>query len=407
MALYQYRGRNQRGEAVTGQVEAASPDAVAAQLFNSGVIPVDIKAAGNAAREINAAVNAWFASDKVSVVDLSIFSRQLHTLLKAGVPIMQALRGLRDSTQNPALAKVINDLVEALDSGLELSAAMKRHPKVFSNLYVSMVQVGEATGSLDAVLLQLAAYLEHEKETRDRIKQATRYPMFVVIAMALGLFFISFYVVPAFAKLYSGFKLDLPWATKVIIGVSDFVTAYWLMLLVLAVVGVFGVRYYLSTPDGRYTWHKRKLKLPIIGRIIYQSTLERFTRALSIMIRTGVPLVQGMTIVSRAVDNDYIAERVLQMRDGIERGETIARTAVATGMFPPLVIQMISVGEESGALDELMANVAEFYEREVDYDIKNLSTAIQPILICVLGVMVLILALGVFLPMWDLVKIAR
>jgi MSHA biogenesis protein MshG len=407
MPLFQYRGRNQRGEVVTGQVDAATADAVANQLFNSGVVPVDISAAKSAAQDLNAAFGGWFASERVRLVDLAIFSRQLHTLLKAGVPIMQALRGLRDSTQNPALKKVINDLVDSLDSGLELSAALKRHPKIFPSIYVSMVQVGEATGSLDEVLLQLAAYLDHEKDTRDRVKSATRYPMFVLIAMAAGIFFISLYVIPAFAKLYTGFRIELPWATKAIIAVSGFVTAYWPAMLVVVTVGTLAVRAYLQTPEGRYRWHRRKLKLPVIGRIIYQATIERFTRALAIMIRSGVPLVQGMTIVSRAVDNDYIGERVLQMRDGIERGESIARTAVATGLFPPLVIQMITVGEESGALDELMTNVAGFYEREVDYDIKNLSSAIQPILITVLGVMVLVLALGVFLPMWDMVQLAR
>jgi MSHA biogenesis protein MshG len=407
MPMFQYRGRNQRGEVVTGQVDGATADAVASQLFNSGVVPVDIKESKSGAQDLNIAFRSWLGSDKVGLVDLAIFSRQLYTLLKAGVPIMQALRGLRDSTQSQALAKVVNDLVDSLDSGLEFSAALKRHPKVFPTLYVSMVQVGEATGSLDEVLLQMASYLDHEKATRDRVKEATRYPMIVLIFMVLGVFFISLYVIPAFAKLYAGFRIELPWATRVIIGLSDFVVNYKYYIVILGLLATIGVRMYLQTPEGRYQWAKRKLRLPVLGRIIYQSTLERFTRSLSIMLRTGVPLVQGMTIVSRAVDNDYIGERVLQMRDGIERGETIARTAIATGLFPPLVIQMITVGEEAGALDELMTNVAGYYEREVDYDIKNLSTAIQPILITVLGAMVLVLALGVFLPMWDMVQIAR
>jgi MSHA biogenesis protein MshG len=231
--------------------------------------------------------------------------------------------------------------------------------------------------------------------------------MFVVIAMVAAIFILNIFVIPAFAKLYSGFRIELPWATKLLIATSNFSVAYWHLLLIGTVLSIIAFRYYIQTPDGRYWWHKLKLKVPVVGKIIFQASLDRFARSLAVMMRSGIPLVQGMTVVSRAVDNDFISDRIVQMRDGIERGETIARTAVATGLFPPLVIQMISVGEDTGAVDELLFNVADYYEREVDYAIKNLSAAIQPILIVFLGVLVLILALGVFLPMWDMVQIAR
>lgn len=402
MPLFQYRGRNQRGEVVTGRVDAATPDAVATQLFNSGVVPVDIVTASAGALDLRVAMRGWFGSDKVTLVDLILFSRQLYTLLKAGVPIMQALRGLRDSSQNPGFARIINDLVDSLDSGLELSAALKRHPKVFSSLYVSMVQVGEATGTLQEAFLQLAKYLELEKDTRDRIKTALRYPIIVVIAIAVALFVINLFVIPAFAKVFASFRADLPWATRILIATSEFTVAYWPMMLAALITSVFAVRIYVRTAEGRYRWDRFKLRLPVVGGVIYRATLGRFARSLAITIQAGVPLVQGMTVVSRAVDNDFISERILQMRDGVERGETIARTAAATGMFPPLVLQMIAVGEESGAVDTLMTDVADYYEREVDYDLKNLSTAIQPILIVGIGALVFILALGVFLPMWEL-----
>lgn len=407
MPLFQYKGRNQRGEAVRGHLEAVSPDAVALQLMNSGVIPVDIGVA-QAREDVFAALKAYLAAGtRITLTDLSLFSRQMYTLLKAGVPIMQALRGLRDTTQNPALAKVIIGIGESLDTGLDLTSALRRHPQVFSPLYVNMVQVGETTGSLQEVFLQLAIYLEREKDTRDRIKSATRYPIFVVAAIFIAIFIINLFVVPTFAKVYAGFKIELPWATKILIASSNFTVAYWPAVLMTIVVAIFALRYYVRTPEGRYRWHKMKLGIPVVGKVIYKATLGRFARALAVMMKSGVPLVQGMTVVSRAVDNDYISDRIVQMRDGIERGETIARTAAATGMFPPLVIQMISVGEDTGAVDELMFNVADYYEREVDYDIANLSTALQPILIVFLSVMVFILALGVFLPMWDLVQVAR
>ncbi|MBI3898116.1 MAG: type II secretion system F family protein [Gammaproteobacteria bacterium] len=402
MPIFQYRGRNQRGDVVTGQVDAVSPDAVATQLFNSGVVPVDITLSKNATYDLKAVFQGWFSSDKVELVDLILFTRQFFTLIKAGVPIMQALRGLRDSTQNPAFRIVINDVVEVLDSGLELSSALKRHPKVFPTLYVSMVQVGEATGTLQGALLQLAKYLELEKDTRDRIKSALRYPIFVVIAIAIALVVINLLVIPAFAKVFANLKTELPWATRVLIGTSKFTVAYWPLLLGTLITAFISIRIYIRTPEGRYRFDRFKLRVPVIGSIIYRSTVGRFARALAVSLQSGVPLVQGMTVVSRAVDNEFIGERILQMRDGVERGETIARTAAATGLFPPLVLQMISVGEESGSVDELMAEVAEHYEREVDYDLKNLAAAIQPLLIVGIGAIVLVLALGVFLPMWEL-----
>jgi len=407
LPLFQYKGRNQRGEAVRGHLEAVSPDAVAAQLMNSGVIPIDIGVA-QVREDVFAGLKARLAaSTRITLTDLSLFSRQMYTLIKAGVPIMQALRGLRDSTQNPALAKVIISIGESLDTGLDLTSALRRHQQVFSPLYVNMVQVGETTGSLQEVFLQLAIYLEREKDTRDRIKSATRYPIFVVAAIFIAIFIINLFVIPTFAKVYAGFKIELPMATQILIASSNFTVAYWPVILLTIITAVFALRYYVRTPEGRYRWHKMKLDIPVVGKVIYKATLGRFARALAVMMKAGVPLVQGMTVISRAVDNDYISDRIVQMRDGVERGETIARTAAATGMFPPLVIQMISVGEDTGAVDELMFNVADYYEREVDYDITNLSTALQPILITFLSIMVFILALGVFLPMWDLVQMAR
>lgn len=407
MPLYQYRGRNQRGEAVKGQVEANSPDAVATQLFNSGVTPIDINIT-KATQDIFATLSARFGGGgKVDLVDLILFCRQMYTLMKAGVPIMQALRGLRESTQNPAFARVIQSIGEGLDTGLEFSTALKRHTGIFPPLFISMVQVGESTGSLEEVFQQLAGYLEREKDTRDRVKSALRYPMFVVLAMVIALVIINIFVVPAFSKVFASFRITLPLPTRVLIATSQFTITYWPYMLGVLVASIFTLRSYVRTPDGRYRWHRLKLKLPVAGKIITKSMLSRFTRALAVMIKAGVPLVQGMTVVSRAVDNDFMSERILQMRNGVERGETIGRTAHATGMFPPLVIQMITVGEESGAVDALMLNVAEFYDREIEYDIKNLSDAIQPILIVFMGVLVLILALGVFLPMWDLVQAVR
>ena len=409
MAVFTYRGRNRRGEAVDGRLEGVSVDAVANQLFNNGVTPIDIVEA-SPANDVFGGLKALrinLSEGRVELLDQVFFCRQMYTLLKAGVPILQALRGLRESTQNPALAKVIGSIGEGLDAGLDLTGALKRHPHIFSSLFISMVQVGETTGSLAEAFLQLSIYLERDKDTRDRIKQAMRYPTMVLVAITIAMFIINLFVIPAFAKIYAGFRAELPWATKILIATSNFTVHYWLWIILGGVALVFGLRAYLKTPDGLYRWHRYKLKIPLVGGILYRSTLGRFARSMAITLKAGVPLVQGMTVISRAVDNEFVGERIIQMRDGVERGESITRTAAATGMFPPLVIQMISVGEETGAVDDLLQEVAEFYEREVDYDLKNLSSSIEPVLIVIIGIMVMILALGVFLPMWDLARAAR
>lgn len=406
MPTYQYKGRNQRGEAVNGNVEAVTADAVATQLFNTGITPIDILET-KPSTDVIGSLQLRFGEGRIQLQEMALFCRQMYTLLKAGVPIMQALRGLRESTKNPTLARVINSVHDGLDAGQDLGTALKRHPKVFSTLFVALIQVGETTGTLEDAFLRLAKHMELEKDTRDRIKSAIRYPAFVLLAIIAAVFIINIWVIPAFAKLYSGFHIELPWATKLLIATSNFTVRYWALILVVAVVASFVIRAYTRTEAGRYRWHKAKLHLPVAGSIIYRATMGRFARSLAVTSKSGVPIVQGLTVVSRAVDNDYVSSRIVQMRDGVERGETIARTAVATGMFPPLVIQMIAVGEETGAVDDLMVEVADYYEREVDYDLKNLSASIEPILITCVGILVLILALGIFLPMWDLSQVAR
>ncbi len=403
MALFQYQGRNPRGELVKGNVEAGSSAAVATQLFNSGITPIDISLATRAGSDdVFAAFKQRLDNKKPQLSDLTLFSRQMYTLTKSGVPIIQALRGLVSSTRNATMVRTLMDITENLEGGHDLSSSMGRHPQVFPSLIISMVQVGENTGRLDEAFLQIAKYLELEKDTRERVKAALRYPLIVLAAIAIAIGVINLFVIPAFAKLFAGFKAELPWPTQVLIGISNFFIAFWPYLLVGLILGIFGLRAYLRTDEGRYRWDKLKLKLPVVGSIINRSTLARFARSFAMAARAGVPLIQALTVVARAVDNSYVSERVLSMRTGIEHGETLTRTATLSGLFTPLVLQMLAVGEETGAVDTLLEEVAESYEREVDYDIKNLSATIEPIMLVVIGIMVLILALGVYLPMWDL-----
>jgi len=305
------------------------------------------------------------------------------------------------------MSAALDDIADTLESGRDLASGLGRHPDIFPPLYVSIVHVGESTGRLEAAFEQLARHLELEKETRDRIKQAMRYPTFVIVAMAVALAIINLFVIPAFAKVYGSFRLELPLATRILIAVSDFTVQAWPWLLAGLVAAVVAVRLWLQSEAGRRQWDRWKLKLPVVGDIVLRATLARIARAFAMVQRSGVPVIQGITLVARGAGNAYVAERVLMMRNAIERGESLLRAASATGLFTPLVLQMIAVGEETGAVDELLDEVGGFYEREVDYDLRNLSETIEPILIVMMGVLVLILALGVFLPMWDLVQIAR
>ncbi len=399
MPYFAYKGRNARGELVQGVLEGASQGALADQLLSGGVTPLEIRPGRDPAAAVT--LGRLFET-KVAPIDVMLFSRQLYTLLKAGVPIVRALVGLRDSAINPAFRRLLGEVRESLESGRELSVAMGRHPQVFSPFYLSMVRVGEMTGMMDEIFLRLFHHLEFEQFMRTQVKSALRYPTFVVIVMIAAIFVINLFVIPPFAKVYKGFNAKLPLMTEMLIGFSNFILASWPLLLGGLFLAVFGFRAWVATRPGRWRWDRLKLRIPIAGPIVQKATLARFARSFALAAKSGVPIVQAMGVVASTVDNVYIAGKVEKMRESIERGESVLRTAIASAIFTPVVLQMIAVGEESGALDDLMQEVADMYQRDVEYDLKNLGAQIEPILIVFLGVLVMILALGVFLPIWDL-----
>jgi MSHA biogenesis protein MshG len=400
--FFAYKGRNARGELLQGVLEGADSNAVADQLFGTGVTPVEITLTRQAVSKDGE--NWWtrLTEKKVTSLDVQLFSRQIYTLLKSGVPIMRGLAGLQESAISKSFGRVIKDLRESLDAGRELSAAMRRHPEVFNNFYLSMVKVGEMTGRLDEVFLRLFDHLEFDREMKNRVKSATRYPTFVIIAMTLAMIIVNIFVIPQFQKVFESFRAELPLMTRILIGTSKFTVDYWPALLIAAVAGFLAARAWVGTPNGRFSWDKAKLRFPIAGKIVHKATMARFARSFALSSRSGVPIVQALTVVSQTVDNAYLSSRVEQMRDSVERGDSILRTSIAAGVFTPVVLQMIAVGEESGALDDLMDEIAEMYEREVDYELKTLASQIEPIMITFLGAMVLVLALGIFLPIWNL-----
>ena len=403
MAHFAYKARNSGGELVQGVLESADSNAAASQLFNLGITPIEIAQTSAPMDSGDSALSRLF-QEKVTQLDIMLFSRQMYTLLKAGVPIMRALAGLQESTNNKTFAAVVKDIRESLDAGRELSPSLARQPKIFSPFFVSMIRVGEMTGQLEEVFLRMFHHLEFEKFMREQIKSALRYPSFVIATMAVAIVIINLFVSPAFAKVFKGFNAELPMMTKVLIAFSEFMVAWWPAMLV-GVIGAFvGFRSWTRSPTGRMAWDEIKLKIPIAGKIILKATLARFARSFALASRSGVPVVQALTTVAQTVDNDFVAHKVEKMREGVERGESVLRTAINAGVFTPVVLQMVAVGEESGSIDDMMDEVAELYQREVEYELKTLSSQIEPILIIFLAILVLILALGVFLPIWDLGK---
>ena len=406
MPAFAYRGRSASGDSVQGVLEGATAAAVADMLFGSGVTPLEITetAAAAAKKESGGEFNLF--AEKVQHVDILLFSRQIYTLLKAGVPIMRALTGLQESSQNKAMKSVLGQIRESLDSGRELSISLARHPKVFTPFYLSMVRVGEVTGRLEEIFLRLFDHLEFERFMREQVKSALRYPMFVVIAMAVAMFVVNIWVIPAFAQVFKGFGAELPFLTRVLIGFSEFMVAWWPALIGAIAGAVLAFRTWVRTTAGKYQWDKIKMRIPVAGKIVRKATLARFARSFALASRSGVPVIQALTTVAQTVDNAFIADKIERMRENVERGESVLRSAIGARVFTPVVLQMIAVGEESGSLDEMMEEIAGMYQSEVEYELKTLSQQIEPILIVMLGIMVLILALGIFLPIWDLGKVA-
>jgi MSHA biogenesis protein MshG len=401
MANFRYQARDLQGRLHNGEVEAASSQAAADALSRRSLIVLQLQS-----QPVKAA--AWWQQPlwqpKVGLTELIVFARQMYALMKAGIPIIRAIRGLADSTACKALKHVLLDLADQLEKGRNLSQAMLSHPKVFNRLIVSIVHVGENTGRLDDAFAQLSDYFEQEQETRKQIKQATRYPTFVLIAIMAAMVILNLLVIPQFADMFARFNAELPWSTQVLLATSNFFTRYWFFLL-LGLVGLvfFGYRYG-QTEAGRYQWSKLKLRLPLMGDIINRATLGRYARSFSLMLKAGVPMTTALSLVAEAVDNDFMAEKIREMRRNIERGESLVRVSAQSELFTPLVMQMLAVGEETGQVDDMLYEVALFYEREVAFDLKSLTAKIEPILISVVAVMVLILALGIFTPMWDMLN---
>ncbi len=404
MPQYRYKARDKDGVLQKGTMEATKKEAVADQLSAMGYIPVLIEEQDRSPIDLN---DLMLKLTKVTSQDLIVFSRQLSTLMGAGIPFVQSLATIEKQTENPRLKSAVADMRKDVEGGAAFSDALAKHPGIFSKMYVSMIRAGETAGLLDDILNRLALLAEHEAETRARVKTAVRYPLLVVIAVCSAFAFLVTFVIPKFAAIYAQFKTQLPLPTRILIGINFAVQHYWYLILLGVGLLVGGIIWYLRTQNGQWQWDRIKLKLPIFGVLFQKVAFSRFARVFGAMQKSGISMMLTLEIVAETVGNVVIARVVDQMREDLREGKGLVEPMEASGMFPPLVIQMIAVGEETGNIDTMLGKVSDYYDMDVDYALRNLSSMIEPILLLFLGGMVLFLALGIFLPMWNLMSLFK
>ncbi len=407
MANFAYYGRDQKGVAISGHIDKPTEGDVASYLAKKNIIPIKIEAGATPTSEKPFFKRDVFTPKNVSDEEMVMFCRQMYTINKAGLPLIQGLQGLAASIADGALKECLLDITQRLESGVSLSQAMQHHTKIFNNLFIGMIKIGEGTGNLDQVFLQMSNYITRDVETKKAIKSALRYPSFVLSAMVVALFVVNLMVIPAFADMFSRFGAELPLPTKILLATSEFFVNYWWLVIIMMIASFAGFMYWTNTPKGKFFWHKSKLMAPIVGPLINKAAMSRCVRSFSLMLSSGLPLNKAIGLCAEIIDNHYLAEKINKIKSGIEKGDSLHRTHAKSKMFSPLIIQMINIGENSGQVDSLLMEVAESYEREVDYDLESLSSKIEPLLILVMAGFVVVLALGIFLPMWEMFSIQQ
>lgn len=403
MPLYRYKARDKDGALREGELESRAREAVAERLAGQGLIPVLIEEQAKSP----GAADLLGRFTRVKHEDIIVFSRQLATLMSAGVPFVMSLVTLEKQTENQRLRAAIADIRRDVEAGSAFSEALSKHPSIFNKLYVSMIRAGETAGILDDILNRLALLAEHDAETRARVKTAVRYPLIVVVTISAAFVFLVTFVIPKFAVMFERFKTELPFPTRVLIWINTVVQNYWFLILLAVGLSVWAVAAYLNTTPGRWQWDRLKLRLPVFGVLFRKVALSRFARVFSAMQKSGLSMMLTLEVTAETVGNVVIARTVQDMRDSLRDGKGLRAPMETSGLFPPLVIQMIAVGEEVGSIDVMLEKVSDYYDRDVEYTLRNLSTMIEPILLFFVGGMVLFLALGVFLPMWNMISLFK
>ncbi|HOH27106.1 MAG TPA: type II secretion system F family protein [Syntrophorhabdus sp.] len=404
MGKFTYKARDEKGSLVTGIIEGDNRRAAYAQIDALGLFPV---AVSEAREEIFSIESFLTALKPVRYDDIIFFTRQLQTVIRAGIPILSGLRALEEQTSNVKLRGAIKEMVQDIDKGASLSDAMMKQKKLFPDLYTSMVKAGEIGGSLEEVLERLATLLEFQLKTKEMLKSAIRYPIFVVTTLLIAFLVLINFVVPRFAVLFRGAKMDLPLPTRMLLLTNDIFQNYAIYLGISIFILIGGFLLYKRTDAGTLEIDRLKLRAPLIGPIILKICMSRFANMFENLIKVGIPVVRTLEVVSRTVGNEYIAQKIIEISGKIERGLGISRPLREAEIFPPLIIHLISTGEQTGSLEDMLKEVSTHYDREITYSINRLSTWIEPLLTAGLSLMVLFLALAIFLPWWNMMGALR
>jgi type IV pilus assembly protein PilC len=402
---FQYKVKDKAGKVVEGSLEAENAQLVVGKLREMGYIPIEIQQAGGAGLKKELKIPGF--SDRVKLKDVAVFSRQFATMINSGLSLLRSLYILADQTENKALANIINQVRLDVEKGSSLSNALAKHPKAFNRLYISMVRAGEIGGVLDSVLLRLADTIEKQVELRRKVKSAMTYPVVVAILVLLIVTAMLLFVIPMFEDLYRELGGKLPAPTQILINISKLARKLWFLIIGGEIALVFGFRKWINSEEGRKRWDALKLRMPIFGGLVRKTALARFGRTLSALVRSGVPILESLDIVAETAGNHVVAEAVRDTQQAVKRGEPLSRRLEEHAVFPPMVVQMMAVGEETGALDEMLDKIADFYDQEVEATVDALTSLIEPLLIVVMGVCVGGMVISLYMPMFNIIKLIK
>lgn len=395
---FQYKVRDRAGNVATGSLVADSEALVLARLREQGLTPLDVR------REKRGIGQIEIGGKKVKLKQIAVFSRQFATMVNSGLPILRALAILAEQTDNKELARVLGEARMDVEQGSSLSGALSKHEHVFNNLYVSMVRAGETGGSLDSTLIRLAEMIEREVQLRGKIKSAMTYPVAVVALVLLIMSAMLLFVVPQFESIYASLDAALPLPTRSLLLLSDVFKTYWYVFLGAVFLGRFLFRRWKKTPQGREMVDSLKLRTPVFGSLFHRTALSRFSSTLAMLLRSGVPILQALEIVSDTVNNKIVAKAITDVQLSVRDGESIAKPLTRHAVFPPMVVQMISVGEETGQVDTMLEKIAQFYDQEVEAAVDALTSLIEPILIAIIGGCVGAAVVALYLPMFQIIE---
>jgi type IV pilus assembly protein PilC len=397
MPMFEYTARSQTGQIQKGQMDVANKDDVTAYLRKNRLIVVNV-------REQPKQIKLSMGGPRIKTRDIVIFTRQFATMINAGLPLVQSLNILAAQTENKALAEVTRAVVYDVESGNTLADAFSKHPKAFTALYVNMVAAGEAGGILDTILLRLATFLEKNDALVRKVKGAMVYPGVIICVAGVAIAVLLIFVIPTFQSMFASANLELPLPTRVVIGMSNFLIHFWWAIIAAIGAIVFAIRSYYSTPAGRLQIDAAMLKAPVLGDVLRKSAVSRFTRTLGTLVSSGVSILEGLEITAKTAGNQVVHNAVMESRQSIAGGETIAAPLEKSKVFPPMVISMIAVGEQTGGLDEMLSKIADFYDEEVDVAVSALLSLMEPAMIVILGVIVGGMVIAMYLPIFDMMN---